>query len=97
MSELLKEWNKLAFKKGNRSINERYDDGLGNYEGEEGYSEMDNSYEDQVEVDEILNDAKSAGLQPGCSYDDFLTCCEDWFDGPQEHTIVAAYEIFSRR
>ena len=41
MSKLLKEWNKLAFKKGNQSINEMYDDGLGNYEGEAGYSEME--------------------------------------------------------
>ena len=72
------------------------DDGLGNYPGDPGYSEMDTSYEDEAEVDQILEDAKAMGLQPGCSYDEFLTCCEDWYDGPKEHNITDAYEIFCR-
>ena len=72
------------------------DDGFGNYPGDPDYSEMDNSYEDQAEVDEILEDAKAMGLQRGCSYDEFLTCCDGWYDGPKKHNLETAYEIFCR-
>jgi len=72
------------------------DDGLGNYPGDPGYSEMDTSYEDEAEIDQILEDAKAAGLQAGCEYDEFIACCDGWYDGPQEHNLVAAYDIFCK-
>ena len=107
MSKLLKEWNKLAFKKRNRSINEMYDDGFGNVYGDDEYSDYDNDGQEQANVEAIFQSMMEA-LNSGqiklsigdegniiLDYGDLVEYCEvNWFETPPDNDMARAHREF---